>query len=521
MSKKTKRVLVNNSAVAETEAVFERMSFNVDSGVAIEEKILDGDAHWVVPMVMASECVMNGSLGALYYPKEELAKKISAWNHKPIVVYHPDMNVSACDPVILNKQKVGVILNTVFGKDNKLRAEAWIHKELAENIDSRVVDAITNKSAMELSTGLEVEIEFTEGDFGGKPYSGIARNYTPDHLAILPDQVGAYSLDMGAGFIRNAEGGTVVRSLTRALKAYGLTMNEMSHSDIRDSLREALHAFFQSTENDALAPYGFPVKEGEVCSYYDFWVVEVFEDYFVYEVGSTYYKLSYTKSDDSLTINGTPDKVVRKISYEAAPASSVQNKDNKETKVMNRKEKVDALVSNGAFLEEDTEMLMGMTDAQFDRVHNQATAAAAHNAADGSAGGEGDEEEEEDASKAKKKKPGAAQNADVSVEDYIENAPEEIQAVLNEGRASLKKEKGALVASIVSNKKCTYTEATLNAKPIEDLRAIAALAENSNTQQEDAPRKPYATPVSDASRQAQNAGTGEGLSIPATYGDEK
>ena len=516
MNSKTKKVMVTNSAgVAEIEAVFERMSFNVSSDVAIREEVLDGDPHWVVPMVMASECVMNGSLGALYYPKEELSKKISAWNHKPIVVYHPDMNVSACDPVILNKQKIGVILNTSFLADNKLRAEAWIHKELAEKIDKRIVEAITNKSTMELSTGLEVEIEFTGGDFNGKSYTGIARNYTPDHLAILPDEIGACSLGDGAGFIRNSEGKTVVKSLHRALQAYGLTMNVMSHSDIRESLRDALNTFFKDTETSVLTPYGVSESKDSSRLFYDLWVVEVYDDHFIYEISGDYYKLFYTKTDEVVSVTGTPKKVVRKVSYEAAPATSVQNKDNKENKDMNRKEKIDALVSNGAFVKEDIELLTGMTDAQFDRVHNQATTAAAHTAA--AEAGSGDDEKEA-AAKAATEAEAAQNKKALSVEDYIKAAPVEMQAVLNEGRTALQKETSSLVATIVANKKCIYTEEQLRVKPIIDLRAIAALAANS---QEEAPaRVPYAAPMADASH-TQNAADGEGLSIPATYGEAK
>lgn len=44
--------------------------------------------------------------------------------------------------------------------------------------------------------------------FSGRPacptVDAVARNHRPDHLAILPDQVGACSLADGAGLIRNA-----------------------------------------------------------------------------------------------------------------------------------------------------------------------------------------------------------------------------------------------------------------------------------------------------------------------------
>ena len=45
------------------------------------------------------------------------------------------------------------------------------------------------------------------GDWNGKAYVGIARNYRPDHLAILPDMKGACSIADGAGLCRNHERG--------------------------------------------------------------------------------------------------------------------------------------------------------------------------------------------------------------------------------------------------------------------------------------------------------------------------
>jgi hypothetical protein len=78
---------------------------------------LEGQEYTVIPMVILTEGVHAGSMGPLYYPKDELSKTPQAWNHKPIVVYHPTMNgvgVSACDPVVINSRKVGLMMTTQF-----------------------------------------------------------------------------------------------------------------------------------------------------------------------------------------------------------------------------------------------------------------------------------------------------------------------------------------------------------------------------------------------------------------------
>ena len=52
---------------------------------------------------------------------------------------------------------------------------------------------------MEVSTGLFSEIEPKPGVFKGRHYKGVVRNLRPDHLAILPDSIGACSIADGAG----------------------------------------------------------------------------------------------------------------------------------------------------------------------------------------------------------------------------------------------------------------------------------------------------------------------------------
>jgi len=155
-------------------------------------------------MIMLLEGVHQGSGGPLYYPPEELSKTPVVWNHKPVVVYHPQVNgvgVSACMPDILTSRKIGVIMNTVF-EDGKLKAEAWIDLDRAKAVDERIVSAIENKAVMELSTGLFTDNENVEGEWRGEKYIAIARNYRPDHLALLPDIKGACSIEDGAGFLR-------------------------------------------------------------------------------------------------------------------------------------------------------------------------------------------------------------------------------------------------------------------------------------------------------------------------------
>jgi hypothetical protein len=50
----------------------------------------------------------------------------------------------------------------------------------------------------------------------GRPYNFVARNYRPDHLAILPDQRGACSIEDGCGLNTNRLGCAAPDALTAA-----------------------------------------------------------------------------------------------------------------------------------------------------------------------------------------------------------------------------------------------------------------------------------------------------------------
>ena len=161
----------------------------------IRNERLHGRDYTVVPMVMITEGVHKGSNGALYYPGEELGKTPCVWNMKPVVVNHPEADgggVSACDPEVAENYQIGMVMNTEFDELGRLKAEAWIEPPLADAVDDRIMKAVENEQMMELSTGVFVDREFNPGEFEGEPYDAIARNYRPDHLAVLPDKKGAF-----------------------------------------------------------------------------------------------------------------------------------------------------------------------------------------------------------------------------------------------------------------------------------------------------------------------------------------
>ncbi len=168
---------------------------------------LDGREFIVAPLTLIVPGVLNGSKGPLLYPLEEITKNADAWNGIPLVVDHPVGNdgspVSARSPSVLNERGIG----HVFGVNvnGKLVAEGWFDVEKTRLVDNRILDSLRGGEPIELSTGLFTDNERAPDGavFNAIPYSFIARNCRPDHLAILTDSKGACSVADGCGVLVN------------------------------------------------------------------------------------------------------------------------------------------------------------------------------------------------------------------------------------------------------------------------------------------------------------------------------
>ncbi len=181
------------------------------SSSRVRREVLNGREHIVVPTRLMVSGVLNGSKGPLYYPKEEISRDEGAWNGMPLVVYHPSrngQNVSARDPDILNSQGVGYVFKAhTQNKRGALDAEAWFDVEKTRQVDKRILENIEAGKPIEVSTGLFTTNEPAKSGatYNGKGYDYIARDYRPDHLAILPDQLGACSIEDGCGVLMTNE----------------------------------------------------------------------------------------------------------------------------------------------------------------------------------------------------------------------------------------------------------------------------------------------------------------------------
>lgn len=402
----------------------------------VRNEILEGRPYLAVPMVMMKEGVLNGSDGPLLYTSEELAKVPQVWNTKPVVVQHPTFNgksLSACDPVVLEKSRVGMIMNTSWD-GLRLKAEAWLEPSRLNTVDSRVLNAVQKGELMEVSTGLFSEVEAKPGLYKGIPYKGIARNLRPDHLAILPDSIGACSIADGAGLMRNGR-----REMQMILNSLWIN-SDLAHDQIRLLLREATEAEF-----------------GETCDY--IYIEDVFDTYYVYKMAEVLWQRNYSLKEGKAVLEDFPIRVEKKVTYVA-----LANEEQGEKKMENT-----IKTSLGVRKEEDREFLEGLSEEQLTKNMRTAKTAVVTPSIPPT------EEKKEEIVEEVKQVDNTGQVK--APADYLEALPAEIREVLNEALTTQAEQKAKLVESIVANKKNILSKEQLATLKMTELKAMAALAQ--------------------------------------------
>ena len=204
----------NAPIVTRNERSFQRVTCNL--GESRRER-LHGREYIVAPATLiVGDSVLNGSQGPLLYRSEEVAKDPWAWNGVPLVAWHPTkeqdgevVNVSARDPEVLNEWGLGFLFNA-NADEGDLTGEAWFDVTNVKAVDLKlakmgvepILPKLKTSEQIELSTGLFTENVPAPKDSvtaNGDPYDAEATNFRPDHVAILPDEVGACSNEDGCG----------------------------------------------------------------------------------------------------------------------------------------------------------------------------------------------------------------------------------------------------------------------------------------------------------------------------------
>jgi hypothetical protein len=158
-------------------------------------------------VILKGDQILNGSNGPLLYPDEEVKANPGIWNETPVSNGHPKYEgkyVSIKHPKLPKSTKIGFLRNDRY-EGKKRKVKVWLNIEATNSSDPRIIPAIEARKKVGLSTGLVTDnYPNTRNELHkGKVYTHVARNYRPDHLAVLVDVPGACSTADGCGINMN------------------------------------------------------------------------------------------------------------------------------------------------------------------------------------------------------------------------------------------------------------------------------------------------------------------------------
>lgn len=434
------------------------VNFRTASAYKVREEVIGNQDYLIVPVVMMVEGVHTGNQGPILHYAEELEKSVPEWEGKPVTVMHPIIDgeyVSAFDERV--QTKVGFVRNA-YMDGKKLKAEACINVQKLAAVSPETLEYIEQETTLEVSIGIFAEDEEEKGIWNNEEYEVIARNYKPDHLALLPGGVGACSVVDGCGIRVNKKGGknVNVNEAFKSLMEHGhftFHLNKEGYQEIIEKIWD----YFSKKENDTKL----------------FHLVDVYDDYVVYHMRNkvdnsvTMFKQDYMVNEDgSINLTGEPQKVRRDVSYIVVnEKEKVINNQKKEVKMCVKcPEKVDALIAHSAthFTDEDREWLDKMTEDQLDKLIPKVYRRKTEKPVVIDAG----EITVQEAWN-------VIQNNSKSVDDYLKGLPENVRQQFEKGVEIYTSERKKVVDSILANsEQGEWTENELNDMKLEVLQKI-------------------------------------------------
>lgn len=459
-------------------------SSHIVSNSAPRVELFEGAEYLVYPAVALTEGVHN----RLFYPGAEVEKFPSAWNGRPVPVLHPEdaagNPISANSPPVLESRSIGFCFN--FHGRNGLRGELWINKAKAIAMDPDLIAKMNEQ--MEVSTCLWLDGDGVPGEWKGEPFEETVFNYRPDHIAILPGTVGACSWEDGCGVRANRKGGTMDQLLRLAAEVENESRRTFFKENGLLGSMQSLEASMEEVQTQLRSFVdGLDYQEGERMVWH--FLEAVYDSYFVYSRMPTnqdrkvrFYRHSYTlDTNETVNVTDEPVEVRRKVSFEELTTTAVNTQ--KEDLKMGNKEKkpccpdrVAALIANQrtAFTTDDAEYLNTLSEERLGALERMQLPVES-------------KEEPEPA-------PTAANSADttpppapkaMTVNEYIEQAPPEIGAVLRRGIDIDRRHRGALIQRILSVNSEAFTKEQLEAKNADELEALEKLAGSRKPKEDD------------------------------------
>lgn len=183
---------------------------SVANAKAVRKEKRNGRDVIIVPSAtLPDDIVMNGSLGPILYPADEIAKSFKGLERTPAPLGHPTINgkfVSASDPEGINIGHIGAWNENVRREKGRVFLDKVIDVEVANRSEGgkAVLAAIEAGGPIHTSTGLLCQLEAVNGE--GSKHKHVARSIVFDHDAILLNEQGAATPEKGVGMLVNSSG---------------------------------------------------------------------------------------------------------------------------------------------------------------------------------------------------------------------------------------------------------------------------------------------------------------------------
>jgi len=250
----------------------------------------NGKTWLVVNGVPLVEGVLNGRL----VPMDEFGAFVQDWNDVRVVLRHPKQNGGSARVPNADSPTIGRFYNSKIDPAGKrLVGEFWLDKNALEEMPegNTLLDLIRNNKPIEVSTGYWSESIPETGRFNGKDYGLIDRKIHPDHIALLPDEVGACSISDGCGLNRNS---AMCQNCEKS-HAVQITKNSIEGSyerrlaDISTAFHEMMR--LRDARASELGSETAPVAE--------YWIEATTDQYIICQKGTEMYRVGYTYNEDN------------------------------------------------------------------------------------------------------------------------------------------------------------------------------------------------------------------------------
>jgi len=147
------------------------------------------------PVVMMVEGVHNGNHGPIYWASHILKENAHKWHNIPVCIDHPvDSDGKAVSIKEQPEKIIGRVVNGYF--DEKIKG---IKATLEIPLNPEKYPLTKLQQIKEVSTGLFSDEIYESGQWNNERFMACAISMLPDHLALLPDGIGACSWEDGAG----------------------------------------------------------------------------------------------------------------------------------------------------------------------------------------------------------------------------------------------------------------------------------------------------------------------------------